>query len=112
MSASIYTKEIYNNTKTYKIRSKAHWSVPMKTAKELIDELTADGVSQSEIGAGTNIPQATISRIQTGKIADTKASNWNRINAFHMEHFSAKAEQAGPGDAPHHPHPEAAQVPA
>ncbi|WP_176048177.1 hypothetical protein [Burkholderia sp. BCC1644] len=84
----------------------------MKTAKELIDELTVDGVSQSEIGAGTNIPQATISRIQTGKIADTKASNWNRINAFHAEHFAAKAEQASAGDAPNQPHPKAAQVPA
>ncbi|MEX3555809.1 MAG: hypothetical protein VB131_04145 [Burkholderia gladioli] len=105
MSASIYTKEIYNNTKTYKIRSKAHWSALMKTARELIDELTTDGVSQSEIGAGTNIPQATISRIQTGKIADTKASNWNRINAFHAQHFAKQAsgEQSEPGQAPSEP---------
>ncbi|MBJ9964475.1 helix-turn-helix domain-containing protein [Burkholderia seminalis] len=63
----------------------------MKPAKQLVDELTADGVSQSKIGAATGIPQATISRIQSGQIADTKASYWNRIAAFHGEHFAAKS---------------------
>jgi len=63
----------------------------MKPAKQLVDELTADGVSQSKIGAATGIPQATISRIQTGQIADTKASYWSRISSFHTEHFSAKS---------------------
>ncbi|KVP59317.1 hypothetical protein WJ91_12645 [Burkholderia ubonensis] len=77
----------------------------MKTAKELIDELTADGVSQSKIGSATNIPQATISRIQTGQIADTKASNWNRINAYHAQHFAhpASGDQSEPGQAPAEP---------
>lgn len=72
----------------------------MKTAKQLIDELTADGVSQSKIGAATSIPQATISRIQSGQIADTKASYWVRIDAFHAGHFGAKApEPAAQGAA-------------
>ncbi|WP_257803326.1 hypothetical protein [Burkholderia glumae] len=66
----------------------------MKPAKQLIDELTADGVSQSKIGAETGIPQATISRIQSGVIADTKASYWIRIEAFHTAHFAAKADAA------------------
>ncbi|AOJ31399.1 hypothetical protein [Burkholderia metallica] len=65
----------------------------MKPAKQLVDELTADGVSQSKIGAATSIPQATISRIQSGQIADTKASYWNRIAAFHAQHFSAKSAE-------------------
>ncbi|WP_227242449.1 helix-turn-helix domain-containing protein [Paraburkholderia caribensis] len=63
----------------------------MKTAKQLIDELTADGLSQGKIGDATGIPQATISRIQSGKIADTKASYWNKLNAFHVQHFAARA---------------------
>lgn len=63
----------------------------MKTAKQLIDELTADGLSQGKIGEATSIPQATISRIQNGKIADTKASYWNKLNAFHEKHFAARA---------------------
>lgn len=63
----------------------------MKTAKQLIDELTASGLSQGRIGDATGIPQATISRIQSGKIADTKASYWNRLAAFHGQHFAARA---------------------
>ncbi|MBN3853811.1 helix-turn-helix transcriptional regulator [Paraburkholderia sp. Ac-20340] len=63
----------------------------MKTAKQLIDELTSAGLSQGKVSEATGIPQATISRIQNGKIADTKASYWNRLSAFHAQHFAARS---------------------
>ncbi|CAG9255895.1 helix-turn-helix domain-containing protein [Paraburkholderia caribensis] len=59
----------------------------MKTAKQLIDELSADGMTQGQIAGKTGITQATISRIQSG-VSEGRASNWHRLHDLHTCHFS------------------------
>lgn len=65
----------------------------MKSPKELIEELVGDGLTQEQIGDGTGIKQATISRILSGEIADTKFSNWQSIQRYHSEHFCASSKK-------------------
>lgn len=65
----------------------------MKTAKQLIDELRADGLTQGQIAEKTEITQATISRMQTG-ISEGRGATIRRLTEFHQAHFGAKAEAA------------------
>ncbi|VVE00161.1 hypothetical protein PIN31115_02061 [Pandoraea iniqua] len=65
----------------------------MKSAKQLIAELRADGVSQSEIARGTRISQPTISRIDNGTSKGTSEANRDAIAQFHASHFSSASSQ-------------------
>ncbi|GJH31420.1 hypothetical protein CBA19CS91_01705 [Paraburkholderia hospita] len=69
----------------------------MKTAKQLIDELSADGMTQAQIAEKTSITQATISRIQSG-VSEGRASNWHRLHELHTTHF-ADASRHSPEQA-------------
>jgi len=66
----------------------------MKTAKQLVDELSESGLTQGEIAAKTGITQATISRIKSGE-SEGRLSNWQRLNDLHALTFPATpTEQA------------------
>lgn len=65
----------------------------MKTAKQLVDELSAAGLTQGKIAEETGITQATISRIQAG-ISEGRAANLRRLSELHARHFNAATEQA------------------
>ncbi|RQS88049.1 helix-turn-helix domain-containing protein [Burkholderia seminalis] len=58
----------------------------MKTAKELVDELSADGLTQAQISQATGVTQPTISRIQSGQ-SDGRSSTWKNIAALHEQRF-------------------------
>ncbi|MDE1009989.1 MAG: helix-turn-helix transcriptional regulator [Paraburkholderia fungorum] len=64
----------------------------MKTAKELVDELSAAGMTQGQIADKTGITQATISRIQAG-ISEGRAANLRRLSELHAQHFNSTTEQ-------------------
>jgi len=55
-----------------------------KTPKELIIEIRdVSDMTDSDIAIGTNISQSTISRLRSGKIADTVSANWQAIAKLH-----------------------------
>lgn len=65
----------------------------MKTAKELVDELAAAGLTQAEIADETDLTQATISRIQSGT-SRALSDTWRRLNAFHAKRFPASEQSS------------------
>ncbi|MEJ2767581.1 helix-turn-helix domain-containing protein [Mycetohabitans sp. B46] len=62
----------------------------MKSAKELVAELRAAGLSQSRIAQSTKLSQATISRIENGQSNDTSMSHWVRIQELHSTYCAPK----------------------
>ncbi|WP_338862838.1 helix-turn-helix domain-containing protein [Mycetohabitans rhizoxinica] len=62
----------------------------MKSAKELIVELRAAGLSQSRIAQSTKLSQATISRIENGQSNDTSMSHWVRIQKLHSTYCAPR----------------------
>lgn len=66
----------------------------MKSAKQLVDELSEAGLTQSDIAAKTGLTQATISRMKAG-VSEGRLSNWQRLNDLHHAQFTepASAEQ-------------------
>lgn len=62
----------------------------MKTAKQLVDELSAAGLTQGDIAEKTGITQATISRIKAG-VSEGRLSNWQRLNELHEAHFAGSS---------------------
>lgn len=66
----------------------------MKSAKQLVDELSAAGLTQDDIARKACITQATISRIKAG-VSEGRVSNWQRLNELHAAHFAgtSPAEQ-------------------
>lgn len=64
----------------------------MKSAKQLIDELCADGFTQARIAELAEVKQATISRMQTG-VSGGRAATLRRLFEIHEQHFAAKAAE-------------------
>lgn len=66
----------------------------MKSAKQLVDELSEAGLTQSDIASKTGLTQATISRMKAG-VSEGRLSNWQRLNDLHRAQFTepASAEQ-------------------
>ncbi|MCG1018589.1 MULTISPECIES: helix-turn-helix transcriptional regulator [Burkholderiaceae] len=62
----------------------------MKSAKDLIVELRAAGLSQSRIAQSTKLSQATISRIENGQSNDTSMSHWVRIHELHSTYCAPR----------------------
>lgn len=62
----------------------------MKSAKQLIDELCADGLTQALIADRAEVTQATISRMQAG-ISEGRAATLRRLVEIHEQHFRVKA---------------------
>ncbi|MCA8331864.1 helix-turn-helix domain-containing protein [Burkholderia cepacia] len=67
----------------------------MKTAKQLVDELSADGLTQAQISRGAGVTQPTISRIQSGQ-SDGRSSTWKSIAALHERRFRVDSPTAIP----------------
>lgn len=64
----------------------------MKSAKQLIDELCADGLTQGLIAEKARVTQATISRMQAG-LSEGRAGTLRRLFEIHEQHFQAKATE-------------------
>lgn len=64
----------------------------MKTAKELVEELSAAGMTQAQIAEKTGITQPTISRIQSG-LSEGRSANFRRLSELHTQHFQQSSEQ-------------------
>ncbi|MBB3257682.1 putative transcriptional regulator [Paraburkholderia bannensis] len=65
----------------------------MKSAKQLIDELCADGFTQARIAELAEVTQATISRMQAG-VSEGRAGTLRKLFEIHQQHFGDKtAEQ-------------------
>ena len=51
-------------------------------------------MTQARIAALTGIPQPTISKVVTGRVADVLSVNYRKLQALHMDVFPAGQEPA------------------
>lgn len=54
-------------------------------ARDFINDLTASGLTQSDIADRTGIPQPTISKVARGDVADVLSRNYRKLQALHAE---------------------------
>lgn len=67
-------------------------------ARDLIADLLAGGMTQTVIAARTGIPQPTISKVATGRVADVLSANYRKLQALHAAVVGAKGGAAQAAD--------------
>ena len=59
-------------------------------AQQLIADLRAGGMSQSDIAAGLGTTQSTVSRIAAGKLLAFRYNIGERLQAMHKRHYTRR----------------------